>query len=237
MDPLTEFSGSTSVRKGASVTAAHCRGSAEEPGRGFAPPRRLVRFSTGAPPYSIPAGGPVARVAVPLRSPATQTHRHRSHAASTILGAMAGPDASDEVVEASHRVHIDTLEYTRDGLRTREDISLRGGARNRVILVRPTRVPMKTLPGLPYDRAFPGAAIAGLLADRELVGRLAQLPESARIQVFGHANLEDNLDHNKALSEQRAQALVAILIGDGEALESVSKDDAGAWASGRRCCG
>ncbi|MFN3180673.1 MAG: hypothetical protein ACE37F_01675 [Nannocystaceae bacterium] len=99
-----------------------------------------------------------------------------------------------------HRVHIDTLRYTRNGLATRAPINLTVGAHNRVVLIRPERAPLTTLPGFGYDSAFPGAPLAGLLGNRELAATLADWPKDAVLQLLGHANVENNLDHNKALS-------------------------------------
>ena len=120
--------------------------------------------------------------------------------------------------ETTITIDQDELEYTRDGLNTRKLIPLVVGARNRLVIRRPERERVKTLAGFPYNSAFPGAALAGLLSDRALVRRLSELPDSARIQVFGHANLEDNLDHNKRLSQRVLRELV-----DGTKFDAIPK--------------
>ena len=126
---------------------------------------------------------------------------------------------------SDHRVHIDTLTYTRDGLATAEPISLTVGAHNRIVLVRPDRVRLTTLSGFAYDSAFPGAPLAALLGCREAVAKLSSWHEGAVLQVLGHANVEDNLGHNKTLSQRRARVLLAILTADGESFEQLANED------------
>lgn len=131
---------------------------------------------------------------------------------------------ADEDRTSVHRIHADALEYTRSGLKLRRSIQLQVGAHNRVVIVRPQRVEAVTLPGFDFDSAFPAAPLAGLLADRELVRRLSSLPDGAVVQMLGHANLEDNLDHNKKLSEQRAKAVAAIVGSDGEGFAQLARE-------------
>lgn len=129
---------------------------------------------------------------------------------------------------SDHRVHIDTLTYTREGLATRGPLSLTVGTHNRIVLVRPDRAQLTTLSGFSYDSAFPGAPLAALLGSRDAVSKLSPWREGGVLQVLGHANVEDNLDYNKNLSQRRAKVMLAILTADGDTFEQLASDDG--WA-------
>ncbi|MEM6292335.1 MAG: hypothetical protein AAGA54_13760 [Myxococcota bacterium] len=135
------------------------------------------------------------------------------------------------------RVHLDTLEYTREGLRTRGPIDLATGRHNRVVLVRPTvaSVPLTAHHGFATDRAFPLPATLSLLwSYRPTTSPLppAEVPPGAKgtLQVFGHADANGDEVHNKTLSERRAAVVLALLQTDVEALlELASEDGWTAW--------
>lgn len=129
-------------------------------------------------------------------------------------------------------VHLDTLEYTRQGLRTRTPIDLATSSHNRVVLVRPTlaSVPFTAQHGFALDRAFPlPATLALLWAYRPRTSPLPphEVPPGPRgtLQVFGHADATGDEDHNKALSERRAAVVVALLETDVDAMLALASED------------
>jgi|GEM_PF-1194376 len=129
-------------------------------------------------------------------------------------------------------VHLDTLEYTRQGLRTRAPIDLAISRHNRVVLVRPTlaSVPLTAHHGFAFDRAFPlPATLALLWAYRPATSPLppAEVHRGARgtIQVFGHTDASGDEGHNKALSERRAAVVLALLQSDVEAMLELARED------------
>ncbi len=131
---------------------------------------------------------------------------------------------------ADIRVHIDTLEYTRQGLRTREPINLQVGAHNRVVFVRPERAPAfsTTYGGFAPDSTFPGPAVLSLLLHQHRLGSTeGSLPTagSHKLQVFGHCDASGSEADNKALSERRADTMRAWLAGDVQAILSRASDD------------
>lgn len=122
-------------------------------------------------------------------------------------------------------MHIDRLEYTREGLRTREPLELEVGKHNRVVLVRPDRV----RPAQPGNRAFPNDSALPLVG--ALRALWAWLPERSALvheaggrspeqkgvyQVFAHASVSGDEDHNKDLSDRRAQVGRSFVSGDPE---------------------
>ncbi|MGH1348880.1 MAG: hypothetical protein ACRBN8_45515 [Nannocystales bacterium] len=132
------------------------------------------------------------------------------------------------------RVHMDTLEYTRQGLRTREAIPLHVGQNNRVVLVRPTRQPViaASYGGFPRNLSFPGPAIVSMLQHEHTLhkGKTLRLNEriggNAKAQVFAHSDANGSESENKALSDRRAGCVVALLTRDPERLVSIASTEA-----------
>ena len=129
-------------------------------------------------------------------------------------------------------VHIDTLEYTREGLRTREPLAMQVGAHNRIVLVRPKRAHAfaATFCGFSPNSSFPGPSILSLLLHPQRLGRTPQvlidLSDTSRLQLFGHADATGSEVANKELSDRRAQVVHAMLVGDLDTLLRVSEDEA-----------
>lgn len=121
------------------------------------------------------------------------------------------------------QVHIDTLEYTREGLKSREPINLQVGQHNRVVLVRPDRVPPvpASYGGFPSDSSFPGPAVLSLMR-RVHADHLGQ----HIYQVFAHADGSGSDSENKTLTDRRANAAAALLVGDVDALVATWQDEA-----------
>jgi hypothetical protein len=133
---------------------------------------------------------------------------------------------------AVHHVHVDSLEYTREGLRTRTPIQLKVGQHNRVVLVRPTRLaPLANgARGFPNDLAFPLLATLSqgwALADvgTPLTHHDVRPAPASVYQVFGHASPSGDEDHNKRLSERRADVGMALLRSDATLLRAVADDE------------
>lgn len=129
------------------------------------------------------------------------------------------------------RVHIDTLEYTREGLRTREDLDLRIGAVNRVVLVRPARVPAVAAGHAAFavGTSFPTPAFLSVLI-HEHDGNVTpafgpSVPSSAVYQIFAHADASGGDDHNKALTDRRARVARAMLSGDVDVALAAAEDE------------
>ena len=129
-------------------------------------------------------------------------------------------------------VHLDTLEYTRQGLRTRTPIDLTTGRHNRVHLIRPklAAVPLTAQHGFALDRAFPlPATLALLWAYRPVDSALpaAEVPPgpTGTLQIFGHADASGDEAHNKTLSERRAAVVLALLQSDVDAMLSLADED------------
>lgn len=78
------------------------------------------------------------------------------------------------------------------------------------------------LPGalFAFDSAFPTPSILWHLV--AIDEALAARPD-ARLAVFGHADPTGSADHNKRLSDRRAQAVLALLTGDLAALDRVAE--------------
>ena len=109
------------------------------------------------------------------------------------------------------RVHVDTLEYTRQGVRTRERIPLEVSQHNRAVLVRPERiVPFAVgYAGFPEASAFPGPPVLALM--QALVGASEDGPV---YQIFGHTDVSKSEGEDKTLTDLRARAARALLIAD-----------------------
>lgn len=132
----------------------------------------------------------------------------------------------------SRRIHIDALEYTRGGLRTREAVELTTSRHNRIVLVRPklAPVPISAQNGFAHDRAFPlPATLALLWAYRPRISPLPlfEVPRGPKgtLQVFGHADPSGDEVHNKALSERRAAVVLALLQTDVEKMIQLAGSD------------
>lgn len=130
------------------------------------------------------------------------------------------------------RVHLDVLEYTRTGLRTREPIDLTTSRDNRVVLERPrlTAPRLTTQFGFALDRAFPLPATLSLLwSYRDENSPLPPfgVPRGGRgvLQIFGHADATGDESHNKSLSERRADVVLALFESNVERMVSLAADD------------
>ena len=132
------------------------------------------------------------------------------------------------------QVHIDTLESTREGLKTREPINLQVGSHNRVVLVRPDRrPPLAVNPGtFQHDSCFPNPGVLSvcmIAAAQNAVNLVLGLSPTSIFQIFGHAEPAGDEAHNKELSDKRAAAFRACLVGDFEALQALG--DAEGWGT------
>lgn len=78
---------------------------------------------------------------------------------------MVGSSDGSELERSPLRVEVDSLEYTRTGLRTREPLPLQVGRHNQVVLVRPARVRSVAAShaGFPVDGSFPMPAVLSLV--------------------------------------------------------------------------
>lgn len=129
------------------------------------------------------------------------------------------------------RVHADTLEYTRQGLRTREPLPLAVGANNRVVLVRPRKIRSIAAShgGFPPDASLPLPATLSLALYAH-AGNIdapfsADRPKDGVYQVFAHAGPSGSDDHNKALTDRRAKAMVALLQADVDAMLAIANEE------------
>lgn len=138
-------------------------------------------------------------------------------------------DAASAVAEI--RVHIDTLEYTRQGLRSREPILLTVGAHNEVVLVRPDLQPAFAAShgGFAQGRSFPGPAVVSLLVHEHRLGHgsttLGSVSASAVFQVFAHADVTGAELDNKELSDRRAKVAQALLAADLPSLLEIATEE------------
>ena len=115
---------------------------------------------------------------------------------------------------------MDTLEYTREGLRAREPLRLEGGQRHRVVIVRP--YPVRSIAashgGFAARSVFPGPAVLSvfLFEHEGATSRPFSAPasQSAVYQVYGHADATGSEHENKKLADDRARIGVALLTAD-----------------------
>lgn len=128
------------------------------------------------------------------------------------------------------KVHIDTLEYARDGLRTPKALPLTVGAQNRVILVRPER--RKALPlgsgcfGINSCFPTPGVlSLCMLAAAQSTINAVFGLSPKSLFQVYGHAEASGDEADNKVVSDKRANVMLACLKGDFEFVQSIAQDE------------
>ncbi|MEM6291016.1 MAG: OmpA family protein [Myxococcota bacterium] len=131
---------------------------------------------------------------------------------------------------AKIRVHIDTLEYTRDGLATKEPIPLHVGEHNEVVLVRPER--RKALPfgtgAFGQNSCFPTPGVLSVCmraAAQNQVNLILGLNPTSIFQVYGHADLTGNDATNKQLSNKRAEVVAACLVGDFVAVQQRAAEE------------
>jgi len=135
------------------------------------------------------------------------------------------------------RVHIDTLEYTRDGLRTKEPLNLQVGTHNRVVLVRPERARPSSagMGGFAVDSCFPTPSALAVFLSISLGDALVDLfnaifggekqPDNRVFQLYGHADITGDEAGNKTLSEKRAEAMRALLVRDVDAFIALGEDE------------
>jgi len=127
-------------------------------------------------------------------------------------------------------IHADQLEYTSEGLRTPEGLPLEVGAHNELVLERPVLAPAVPLGrgGFGHDSAFPSpAALFGLL--HPTLQPLLEPDARPIYQLYGHAQSSGTEAHNKALSERRAEVVLAMLTGDPAPLDAVAQQEG--WGS------
>ncbi len=160
---------------------------------------------------------------------------------------MSDP-ATEPTVEI--RVHIDRLEYTREGLRTRAGgIPLQVGKHNRVVLVRPKRL----RPAQPGNRGFPHDSSLPLVGTlrafwawanertalvHEAGGSVSS--EHGVYQVFAHTSPSGDEAYNKLLSDRRAEVGRSLLSGDPAPMIAVANDEGWDLPQGQsllRCLG
>lgn len=122
------------------------------------------------------------------------------------------------------RIHIDTLEYTRNGLRTRSAIPLQTGQHSKIVLLRPDRLapPLASYAGFPRGSSFPGPAILALMQKIDDGGGGAGV-----YQLFAHTSARGSEAAAKTLTDQRGIAVHALLVGDVD--EGIEAFDTGQW--------
>lgn len=131
---------------------------------------------------------------------------------------------------ADIRVHIDTFEYTRIGLKTKEPINLQVGQHNRVVLVRPERVRPRSVAyaGFRKNSSFPTPAVLLLglgVALDQVFDKFETDSRDAFYQVYRHTDATGEEEPNKLLSERRARAVSALLTGDAGELSAIAAEE------------
>ncbi len=130
------------------------------------------------------------------------------------------------------RIHLDTLQYTRKGLKTREGIALDVGHDHRVVLVRPDRVAAPATSGVAFapNCAFPRPGLLMSLWTAKptrsaFTHHRGQDPRwgGRHVQLFGHTDPDER--DAKALSERRARVAAALLTSDVHLFESVCAEE------------
>ncbi len=145
---------------------------------------------------------------------------------------MVPPDDEPEPSNAL-RIHADRLEYTRKGLRTKQELALELGQHNRVVIVRPRRVVAvgDAHGGFAVGESFPlcaGLSVFWLYGEERSVFAHARGESGAPrgvFQVYGHADGDGDEHGNKVLSERRAEIGRALVIGDVDAFAGVAKKE------------
>lgn len=130
------------------------------------------------------------------------------------------------MAERTITIHADQLEYTAEGLQTREDLELEVGARNRVVIRRPVprHASLVGVGGFGVDSAFPTPVVMALTIGPAVVNLLGIEPAPI-YQVYGHTSSDGPRDHNKALADRRAAILLAVLVGDIDAVLEIAKEE------------
>ncbi|MEM6291309.1 MAG: peptidoglycan-binding protein [Myxococcota bacterium] len=131
------------------------------------------------------------------------------------------------------RIHIDDLEFTREGLRTKDAIELQVGQHNRIVLVRPQRqpAPAAAYAGFPVASSFPGPAVLStLIHEHEAPDggwRLTERVERGdKIQIFGHADSVGSEADNDVLSKHRAESTLNLLVNNVDGLVEAAEREA-----------
>lgn len=120
-------------------------------------------------------------------------------------------DATDEAAEGGHAPAVEL-----SGLRKRFELPVRAAQ---------APLPAAWVLGgglFAFDSAFPGPAVAAVCV---AVNEAAVQRPDARFAVFGHADKQGSDAYNKKLSDRRARAVLAMLVGDLAGLQRVAKDD------------
>lgn len=122
--------------------------------------------------------------------------------------------------EKTIHIDLDTLEYTREGLRSKEPFPVTVGQNNKVVLVRPTRYrPVRSAAtGFPTNSAFPlpgtlavGWSVLPLPAPFAHSPTRSTAARQNSFQVFGHASATGEDAYNKSLADRRAKVGAALL--------------------------
>lgn len=145
---------------------------------------------------------------------------------------MVPPDDEPEPSSAL-RIDADLLEYTRQGLQTRQDIPLEVGQHNRVVIVRPRRVVAvgDAHGGFAVGESFPLCAalrVVWLYGEERSVFAHSRGESEAPLgvfQVYGHADASGDEHDDKLLSERRAEVGRALLLGDVDAFAAVAEHE------------
>ncbi|MBL4687176.1 MAG: hypothetical protein JKY37_21445 [Nannocystaceae bacterium] len=128
------------------------------------------------------------------------------------------------------RIHLDELEYTSEGLRSRGPIDLRVGVHNKIVIVRPKRVRAVAVGygSFSMDSAFPGPGVLMLglrVALQDLNHTFFGGGEDGIYQFFGHAEPSGDEAYNKGLSDRRAKAVRAFFVGDIAAVQEMATNE------------
>ncbi len=131
---------------------------------------------------------------------------------------------------ADIQVHIDTLDYTREGLKSSDPIPLQVGSHNRVVLIRPSRArPIGDgRGGFPHDSSFPlPATLSVLWHFRTPHSVFRHLPHGETVsatdrvfQLYAHATASGDDDYNKGLTDRRAAVALSLLRADVDAFQA-----------------
>jgi peptidoglycan hydrolase-like protein with peptidoglycan-binding domain len=130
------------------------------------------------------------------------------------------------------RLHADTLEYTRDGLRTREPLSLFLEPSNRIVIERPAVIPAVAAShgGFADKQSFPLPAFLSLFVfphSGNLEGLFeGKRPRSGVYQVFAHTRSTGNEQADKDLTDRRARVTTAFLTGDVDTVIEIAREEA-----------
>ena len=140
----------------------------------------------------------------------------------------------------SHVVHIDqdALIYRPDGLEVPEDtpVALEVGYHNQIVVRRPVRRRPLALGrgGFPENSCFPTPQtlmeIFALSLHEVFTGWGVEANPQI-FQLFGHAHAGGSAAHNKSLSQQRADIVLALLRGDVDAFMAIAKAASPAWGT------